>query len=99
MPLMASSSGLVTALSTLVAFAPMYDALTVTSGGATLGYCAMGSAGIAIRPASKKTTDATAASIGRRRKKRVTRSLLGDDCEPTGGHGVTASSRSDMEPR
>jgi hypothetical protein len=72
--LIASSRGVVTALSTALAFAPMYVDVTATSGGATLGYCAMGRVGIATRPAMSTTAEATPAKTGRWRKNRVIKS-------------------------
>src|SRR5215467_15173569 len=45
-PLMACSSGIVTADSTVCAFAPMYTLVTTTCGGAQLGNWAIGRLGI-----------------------------------------------------
>src|SRR5690348_4139346 len=64
-PLMACSSGVVTADSTVSALAPMYTADTDTDGGATSGYCAIGMFGIAMAPASTMTSEHTLARIGR----------------------------------
>ncbi len=71
-PFTACSSGVVTALSTACAFAPVYSALIVTTGGAMRGYCAIGSVGIAMSPAIMTMSEQTAEKIGRLRKNCVT---------------------------
>src|SRR5215468_8477084 len=70
MPLMAFSSGAATVFSITSADAPGYTAVTVTTGGAISGYCAIGSVRIAASPASTKNSAITAAKIGRSMKKR-----------------------------
>ena len=50
----------------------MYTAVTVTTGGAIWGYCAIGSAGITMSPAIKISSEQTAARTGRLRKTFVT---------------------------
>src|SRR5258705_7061740 len=69
-PLIAFSSGDATVSSSTLAEAPGYTALTVTTGGAISGYCAIGRLRIADRPASTRNTEITAAKIGRSMKKR-----------------------------
>src|SRR5258706_1229609 len=69
-PLIAFSIGDATVCSTTSAEAPGYTALTVTTGGAISGYCAIGRWRIAERPASTRNTEITAAKIGRSIKKR-----------------------------
>src|SRR5688572_5562906 len=64
-PLIACSSGVVTAVSTVSALAPVYTAVTATVGGATSGYCAMGIDGMASAPARTMTSEHTDARIGR----------------------------------
>ncbi len=64
-PLIASSSGRVTAVSTVSAFAPVYTEVTMTCGGVSSGYWAIGRVGIAMAPASTMTTAQTLARIGR----------------------------------
>src|SRR5215207_9197373 len=64
-PLMACSRGVVTAVSTASALAPVYTATTVTCGGATSGYCATGMVGIARAPARTMTNEQTVARMGR----------------------------------
>src|SRR4029077_4735260 len=56
--------------------APGYTALTVTTGGAISGYCAMGRLRIADRPASARSPESTAAKIGRSMKKRENMDLV-----------------------
>ena len=70
---MASSSGVVTESSTASALAPVYVAVTVTTGGAMRGNCAIGKVGMHTRPARVTMIDATAAKIGRLRKNSITR--------------------------
>src|SRR5690349_10139026 len=67
-PLMACSSGVVTAVSTSWAFAPLKTAVTLICGGARLGYCATGIVGMASSPARMSTSEQTEARIGRRMK-------------------------------
>ena len=67
-PLMDCSSGVVTAVSTVSAFAPVYTARTLTCGGATSGYCATGMVGMASAPASTMTSETTDARTGREMK-------------------------------
>src|SRR5215213_10831731 len=64
-PLIACSRGVVTAVSTASALAPVYTATTVTCGGATSGYCATGMVGIARAPARTMTSEQTVARMGR----------------------------------
>src|SRR6185437_9269839 len=66
---MASSRGIVTAFSTVSASAPIYAALTVTSGGASVGYIDMGSVGRHTAPARMMSSAQTVAKTGRRMKK------------------------------
>src|SRR5579872_3455270 len=68
-PLIACSSGIVTADSTVCAFAPMYPLDTTTCGGAKSGNCAMGSEGIEIAPPKIISSAQTVAKTGRRMKK------------------------------
>ena len=67
------SSGVVTERITISAVAPGYCDVTVTVGGEICGYCATGSAGIVIRPASKTIKLMTPAKSGRLRKNSITR--------------------------
>src|SRR5258708_30898968 len=69
-PLIAFSIGAATVCSSVSADAPGYTAVTLTTGGAISGYCAIGSVRIAARPASTRNSDITAAKIGRSMKKR-----------------------------
>ena len=64
-PLICSSSGFVTADSTVCASAPMYVLVTTTCGGAICGYCAIGSVGMETRPTRKMSAEMTPARIGR----------------------------------
>src|SRR5512146_968228 len=68
-PLMACSSGVVTADSTVCALAPVYTLVTVTCGGASCGYCAMGSRGMHTAPAITMNSEHTVANTGRLMKK------------------------------
>src|SRR5262249_53597712 len=68
-PLMACSRGVVTADSTVWAFAPMNTLVTTTCGGARSGNCAIGSVGIEIAPARIISSAQTVANTGRRMKK------------------------------
>jgi hypothetical protein len=74
-PLMACSSGIVTADSTACAFAPMYALLTATCGGASCGNCDTGSVGIAIAPPRIINSAQTVANTGRRIKKSTNKSV------------------------
>ncbi len=94
-PLIAVSSGVVTDDSTVSGLAPMYDAVTVTVGGAIGGNCAIGSVGIAMIPTSKMTAEQTAAKIGLRTKNSITRSRS----TPWAGGEVRTIRDSTMEPR
>ncbi len=69
-PLIAFSSGAATVCSSTLAEAPGYTAVTLTTGGAISGYCAIGSTRIEASPASTMKIDSTAAKIGRSMKKR-----------------------------
>src|SRR5438046_7179855 len=64
------SSGAATVCSSVSAEAPGYTAVTVTTGGAISGYCAIGRVRIAASPASTMKTDTTVAKIGLSMKKR-----------------------------
>src|SRR5258705_6531087 len=75
-PLIAFSIGEATVCSSTSADAPGYTALTVTTGGAISGYCAIGRLRIADRPASTRNTEITAAKIGRSMKKRENMGLV-----------------------
>src|SRR5579872_5855486 len=68
-PLMACSSGVVTADSTVCALAPVYTLVTVTCGGASCGYCAIGSRGMHTAPAITMNSEHTVAKTGRLMKK------------------------------
>src|SRR5690348_1909403 len=68
-PLMACSSGVVTADSTVCALAPVYTLVTVTCGGASCGYCATGSRGMHTAPAITMNSEHTVANTGRLMKK------------------------------
>src|SRR6266850_6344491 len=68
-PLICCSNGVVTAVSTTCALAPLYTALTVTCGGARFGNCAIGSEGMDTAPARIIISAQTVAKIGRRMKK------------------------------
>lgn len=61
--------GAATVSRTVWAFAPGYDAVTSTVGGVISGYCAMGSEGIATRPAMVMRIESTEAKIGLSMKK------------------------------
>src|SRR5713226_4262427 len=64
-PLIACSSGVVTAVSTASALAPVYTAVTDTCGGDTCGYFSIGIVGIDSAPARTITSEQTVARIGR----------------------------------
>jgi hypothetical protein len=68
-PLIACSSGIVTADSTVCAFAPMYALDTTTCGGAKSGNCEMGREGIEIAPPRIISSAQTVANTGLRIKK------------------------------
>src|SRR5580704_3374849 len=68
-PLMACSSGMVTADSTVCALAPIYTLVTTTCGGAKFGNCATGREGMEIAPARMIISAQTVANTGRRMKK------------------------------
>ena len=64
-PLICSSSGVITLLSTVSAFAPVYEAVTCIVGGAISGYCSIGSV---VKPKTPRITmiiDITVESTGR----------------------------------
>src|SRR6185437_3848189 len=98
---MASSRGIVTAFSTVSASAPIYAALTVTSGGASVGYIDMGSVGRHTAPARMMSRAHTVAKTGRRMKKStnkmkpLSRSCPGcgyaEDGRPRSGPGFLAA--------
>src|SRR5258708_17555144 len=69
-PLMAFSSGAATVCSITAAEAPGKLAVTVTTGGAISGYCAIGRLRIAASPAITMKSDSTAAKMGRSMKRR-----------------------------
>src|SRR6185437_16299779 len=69
-PLIAFSIGDATVCSSVCADAPGYVAVTVTTGGAISGYCAIGSERIAASPASTMNVARTIAKTGRSMKKR-----------------------------
>ena len=64
-PLRDSSSGTITLFITVSAFAPVYDACTLTVGGAMFGNCSIGSCTNPIIPSITINTDMTPARIGR----------------------------------
>src|SRR5216684_4347191 len=80
-PLIACSSGIVTADSTVCAFAPMYPLLTTTCGGANSGNCAMGKDGIAIAPPRMISSAHTVANTGLSMKKSTNTVSLASDLE------------------
>jgi hypothetical protein len=61
--------GAATVSVTTLAFAPGYEALTSTVGGAISGYCAIGRVNSAMPPARVMMIDNTEAKIGRLMKK------------------------------
>src|SRR3954465_13777356 len=61
--------GVATLSATVLALAPGYVAVTCTVGGATSGYCAIGSCTSATPPTIRMTIDSTEAKIGRSMKK------------------------------
>src|SRR3954468_18344277 len=69
-PLTSASIGVATVSATVLALAPGYVAVTWTVGGATSGYCAIGSCVSETTPTIRMTIDSTAAKIGRSMKKR-----------------------------
>src|SRR5580704_14790959 len=68
-PLICCSSGATTVAATTSALAPGYWPLTLTTGGAISGYWATGSRPTDTTPRMTKTTETTAAKIGRSMKK------------------------------
>src|SRR5512141_722439 len=68
MPLIASSSGIATVSAITFGFAPGYCARTMTEGGTTSGYSAIGRLRRAMAPARKMSIDSTPAKIGRSMK-------------------------------
>src|SRR6478609_3176653 len=63
-PLMDCSNGMITDSANDLALAPGYDALTITTVGATSGNCEVGSVLIASTPTNKITSDVTMANTG-----------------------------------
>ena len=63
-PVIAFSIGAATVCSSTKADAPGYTAVTCTTGGAISGYCAMGRARMAAKPANTITIEITNAKIG-----------------------------------
>src|SRR3954465_1654980 len=61
--------GVATLSATVLALAPGYVAVTCTVGGATSGYCAIGSCVNATPPTIRMTIDSTLAKMGRSMKK------------------------------
>src|SRR3989304_5214018 len=84
-PLMACSSGVGPAVSTVSAFAPVYTATTETVGGATSGYHAIGMPGMASAPARTMTSEQTVARIGRVMK--VSTNIGAPSCSGSRGDG------------
>src|SRR3954454_19405571 len=68
-PLTSASIGVATVSPTVLALAPGYVAVTCTVGGATSGYCAIGSCVSATAPTIRITIDSTLAKMGRSMKK------------------------------
>src|SRR5581483_6321718 len=68
-PLICSSIGVTTVEATTSALAPGYWPVTLINGGAISGYCAIGSRKNETLPSMTKTTETTAAKIGRSMKK------------------------------
>src|SRR5258707_1506644 len=68
MPLIAYSSGIATVSAITFGLAPGYGACTTIDGGTTSGYSAIGSARMAIKPASRMRTESPPAKIGRSMK-------------------------------
>ena len=64
-PLMLSSRGVTTELSTVCASAPVYVVCTEMVGGATSGYCSIGSEMMPMMPSSTKKMEITVESTGR----------------------------------
>src|SRR5689334_17765093 len=75
-PLTSCSIGAATVSATTLALAPGYVAETLTVGGTTSGYCAIGSDWRATRPMITITIDRTVAKIGRSTKKRANMARL-----------------------
>src|SRR2546423_6793654 len=72
-PLICCSSGVTTVPATTSALAPGYWPVTLITGGAISGYWATGSRPKKTTPRITKTSDTTAANIGRSMKKREMR--------------------------
>src|ERR1051325_477500 len=68
-PFTSASIGVATVSATVLALGPGYVAGTGTVGGATSGYCAIGSCVSATPPTIRMTIDSTLAKIGRLMKK------------------------------
>ncbi len=68
-PLICCSSGATTVEATTSALAPGYWPVTLTTGGAISGYCAIGRRPSDTAPIMTNTTEMTAAKIGRSMKK------------------------------
>ena len=64
-PLICSSSGASTELSTVSALAPVYEARTMMVGGAMFGYCSIGSDMSPMNPRITITMEITVESTGR----------------------------------
>src|SRR3954454_95899 len=80
-PLTSASIGVATVSPTVLALAPGYVAVTCTVGGATSGYCAIGSCVSATPPTIRITIDKTLAKMGRSMKKwEITASPQGCHC-------------------
>ena len=92
-PLIDSSSGFVTAASTVAASAPMYVLIMVTVGGVICGYSAIGNDGIDARPAIRISAAITPARIGRSTKMRNTTSGRLRAARPVFAPVVTPSNR------
>src|SRR5688572_1207869 len=88
-PLISCSMGVATVSAATVALAPGYSAETWMVGGATSGYCAIGSPSRATPPTMTMTTESTVAKMGRSMKKCE---IIGRSCRKSrsagGGHGV-----------
>jgi len=63
-PLIDCSKGIITDSANDLALAPGYDALTITTGGATSGNCDVGSVLIDSTPKKRMTSDITMARTG-----------------------------------
>jgi len=67
-PLMRSSMGEATVSAMTLGFAPGYWARTITDGGTTSGYSAVGSLKSETKPANRMSIDSTPAKMGRSMK-------------------------------